>query len=365
MITETNQDDIIIVKEELSPSGKYKLIIGQYKTKDQEWNYSNGKLIRLSDGKEIASINRNYPTFHHSWFIKNNHEWLQTGTTYMSQTFVDLDTGFVYDNFDKIKETKEYQEEMAFCWIRSQMWNDNTLIVLGCYKSRPYQYKFYDFSFPGKGWGELKEDDQYIQMGDKEPVINDDGTVNIRDTKKLIHYNKKLIDENSEEYFKIPDSILCNPKNIKIIDDQIRTVKRQGNKIVTMKLLQSKSREDRESTFKKKQETKKLEDIKLIENSEIFSKLVPELKKTNLPLALNWSYDDNHKNFMVTIANFKPEYKWSDIRKKSCSIKWGVSGGPIYVEYSNEQDGVRHRQEFKRRMEVIDSVLFAVKDYLN
>lgn len=352
-------------REELSPSGKYKLVISQFKTKDADWNYCSGKLVRLSDNKEIVTINRNYSQFHHSWFIKNNHEWLQTGSTYMSQTFIDLDTGFIYDNTEKLSKTKDFQQGSLFCWTKSWISNDgNTLMVLGCYWTCSYQYKFYDFSTPGKGWEQLKEDGEYWEMGNKTPHFNEDGTITIYDCKQFIQYKGKLIDGNSEEYFLIPDTVLCDPKNLVILDDQIRTLKRQGNKIVTLKLWQSNDRKKEEELLKKHDDERKAEDKKILEESDIYKKLIIELKKTKFNIALNWSYDNNHKHFMVNVSNYKNSDKIQDHMKKACNIKWGVKTGSIYVEYLTEKEGVRHKQEFKRKIELIDEILVAIKDYL-
>ncbi|QKF94372.1 hypothetical protein QKU48_gp0914 [Fadolivirus algeromassiliense] len=358
-------ENLIDEVEETSPSGKYKLIIGHYRTKEGAWNYSSGRLVRLSDNKEIITINRNYSTFHHSWFIKNNHEWIQTGSTYMSQLFVDLDTGFIYDNLEKLSQTKEYKNGASFCWTKCWINNDgNTLVVLGCYWACPYEYKFYDFSSPGKGWEELKTDVEYHEHGTKLPEWNQDGTCTIYDTQNFIEYKGKLIDENSDEYFTIPDSFLCDPKNTKIIDIQIRTVKRQGNKIITVKLWQSDNKKLEEEENKKKEDSIIAENKKLVEESEIYTKLFGELKK-KYKTYLMWSFDNSQKHFMLTVVNFKEDdTKTPEHRKLSCNIKWGVKAGPIFIEFINEKEGIRHKKEHKRKMELLDEVINDVKDYL-
>src|SRR5437667_7680955 len=104
-------------KEFLSPLGNYKLIVEFYKTGEKTWNYTKGILTRISDNKIITEIIRNYSGFSHSFFIKNGQEWLQTGKTYMSQIFVNLDTEEIFDNEEELKQNKIYKFGKSFCWV--------------------------------------------------------------------------------------------------------------------------------------------------------------------------------------------------------------------------------------------------------
>jgi hypothetical protein len=232
-------------REIISPSNKYKLIISRYKTGEDTWDYSNGKIIRLSDNKEIASINRNYPAFTHTWFYKNNNEWLQTGSTYMSQTFVNLDTGVIYDNTEELNKTDEYNEGFSFCWRTVSISPDgNTLAVFGCYWACPDEYRFYDFTSPDKGWYEL--DNECNNSDDMEGHWNTDGTFNMYERNTYIEYNGKLINVNKdyEEYLKIPESVLKDSTKVteREMDEQIITLKRQDDKIIIVKIWQSEKR---------------------------------------------------------------------------------------------------------------------------
>lgn len=151
----------------LSPSGKYELTIDVFNTnKDPNdmgrcWEYSQGIVRRKSvanatgdsrkgdtDGVEIACIKRNY-WFTHGFFEAHGSEWLWSGSTYMSQCFVNLDTGVVYDNADTTKD--------CFCWVKvspstvtpSTTVNGRSILAVeGCYWGGPYMIQFYDFSDP-------------------------------------------------------------------------------------------------------------------------------------------------------------------------------------------------------------------------
>ena len=103
---------------EISPSGRFKIIISKYGTREGCWNYTKGIIIRISDDKVITEIFRNYLGFHHSFFTRIGesgvvHEWLCTGRTYLSQCFVNLDTGDIYDN-SKDKNINN----SSLCWIK-------------------------------------------------------------------------------------------------------------------------------------------------------------------------------------------------------------------------------------------------------
>lgn len=143
-----NKDGESIVK--LSPSGKYKLTISFYKTREGCWGYSKGVVTRVSDDSVIAEIARNYSNFHHTFFIRDQSEWLCTGKTYLSQCFVNLDTGEVYDNLAS-------KEQHSFCWSKVYANPSGTILAVnGCVWGGPYEINFYDFSDPSKGWPLIK-----------------------------------------------------------------------------------------------------------------------------------------------------------------------------------------------------------------
>lgn len=68
----------------------------------------------------------------------------------MSQTIVDLDRGEEYE------PPGSHYESGAFCWVRCYLSPDgNTLVVDGCHWACPYEYRFFDFSDPARGWPPL------------------------------------------------------------------------------------------------------------------------------------------------------------------------------------------------------------------
>jgi hypothetical protein len=88
--------------------------------------------------------------FHHSFVTKEGREYLIAGRSYMSQTIVDLDRG------QEFEPTGDHYNGGAFCWARCYLSPDgNTLAVDGCIWARPYEYCFFDFSDPSKGWPSL------------------------------------------------------------------------------------------------------------------------------------------------------------------------------------------------------------------
>lgn len=160
-------------KEIDSPSGRFKLLIRYYDTKKGCWMFSRGTIYRKSDGVEVCDIKRNYGVFNHSFVEKDGQEWLITGRSYMSQTIINLDTGQEYepkgDQFDS----------MAFCWSSHKLSPDgNILVVEGCHWAAPYEFRFFDFSDPSKGWKELEMDkESYIPADHKWPEWLDNNTV--------------------------------------------------------------------------------------------------------------------------------------------------------------------------------------------
>lgn len=249
------EENKISEETESSPSGKYKLVISKYKTRQNCWSYACGTLFRISDNQLIATINRNYDILYHSWFTKNNQEWFQSGSTYMSQTFINLETGKVYDNTDQLKQTERYQQGMEFCWAKSMIRQDgNTLAVLGCFWGGSYDYKFFDFTNPENGWKELENKDDCGQYPEGYALWNTDGTFTISNSREFIKKDGKILnsDFEEEEYIGTPEEIRHSEddENILYIEEQLRVLKREGHKMVTVSLWQSGDRKEREKRWK-------------------------------------------------------------------------------------------------------------------
>jgi hypothetical protein len=132
--------------EVLSPSGRYRLVIRSVHI-PPHYDYTRGTVTRVADGVEICDIKRNHFVFHHAFVTKDGREYLIAGHSYMSQSVVDLDAGTVYE------PPGDHYDSSAFCWVLARLSPDGTtLAVDGCHWACPYEYRFYDFTDPARGW---------------------------------------------------------------------------------------------------------------------------------------------------------------------------------------------------------------------
>lgn len=137
-------------KNVISPSGRFRLTIRTYRTAPGRWNYSRGIVTRLADGVTVCDVQRNFGLFHHSFVTKGGREYLIAGRSYMSQTIIDLDAG------QEFEAPGDRYDGGAFCWARCYLSPDgNTLAVDGCFWACPYEFRFFDFGDPSKGWPPL------------------------------------------------------------------------------------------------------------------------------------------------------------------------------------------------------------------
>jgi hypothetical protein len=135
---------------ELSPSGRYRLVVTVHAAGSRGWDYSRGRVWRVADGLVICEIKRNYPSFHRSFVVKDHREYLIAGRSYMSQTIVDLDRGVEYE------PSSDQYNGSNFCWAACTLSPDGrTLAVDGCHWGGAYEFRFYDFTDPALGWPEL------------------------------------------------------------------------------------------------------------------------------------------------------------------------------------------------------------------
>lgn len=136
--------------EVLSTSGRYRLLIRTYRTAPGRWNYTRGTVSRVADGSIVCDIHRNLASFQHSFVMKDEHEYLIAGRSYMSQTIVDLDRGREFE------PSGDHYNGAAFCWASCSLSPDgNTLVVDGCVWACPYEFRFFDFKDPSRGWPPL------------------------------------------------------------------------------------------------------------------------------------------------------------------------------------------------------------------
>jgi hypothetical protein len=157
---------------ELSPSGKYRLVVTPYGTKPGCWTYTQG-LVYEGD-TVLFEVRRNYSSFPFEWIEDhpNGHSYLVNGEDYQGQTVLELDTGRLL-NLTPVGEFLGW----GFCWASYQFnRTSQILIVNGCYWACPYEFRFYDFSDPMNGWPELKPPNP-IYDDNKSPTIEPDGTI--------------------------------------------------------------------------------------------------------------------------------------------------------------------------------------------
>jgi len=340
-------------KEGITPSGRFKLVTRYYSTKKGCWSYSRGTFYRLSDNKEIADIKRNYSHFAHSVINKNNQEWIVTGRSYMSQTIINLDTGEIFE------PKGDQYDGHAFCWVGCTLSPDEkTLIVDGCYWAAPYEYKFFDFSDPSKGWPELKvyeDGEQTYQYSDnKQPDFNEDGTITCYQTSKFfiplnkydndLDYETELKpfwDKNKGEYDK--------DENWRVDIDKKITLARQDDRMVIIDRWISSVEQER------------------IKRRQIASEKRKQWRKeftTSDPLYLKYKElvedpilsPDNYESTGITHKDWCPDFKEQETRwcrriiKKdekqpyTVDLNWAVKTGPIKLTIF--KDGKASEEKF-------------------
>lgn len=191
-------------KEELSPSGRHRLVIRYYDQGKDYWRYSRGTVYRVSDGAEVTDVKRNYSVFHHSFVNKNGAEYLISGRSYMGQTIVNLETGVEYN--DKTWKSEKYCG-FELCWAAHWLSPDgNTLVVNGCVWGGPYGFHFFDFTDPAEGWPALEQDFDLDAGygGPINPCFHEDGTISVgvcaRLFKPLGKYEHELTDEEEDSF---------------------------------------------------------------------------------------------------------------------------------------------------------------------
>lgn len=131
----------------VSPSGKFELTIRKYETGSGTWAYSRGTIKRLSDGKIMADVKRNYSAFWHVFVLHpNGKEYMLCGEDYQGYNVVDLSAGKMIFNLNPNAD-----KGFGFCWAAVTPAPDGlTLAVDGCYWACPYEIHMVDFSEPEK-----------------------------------------------------------------------------------------------------------------------------------------------------------------------------------------------------------------------
>lgn len=200
-------------KEELSPSGKYKLVTTPFSTKAGSWNYTQGLVFEIGNDQPIAEVRRNYSSF--PFLFIEDHPlgaFLVCGEDYQGQTVIELDTGKRRDHLSKGTE-----DGAGFCWSVYEFDRaTQMLLVEGCHWACPYEYRFYDFSDPMTGWPEI-EAQVGIFPDMKAPEFGADGII-----KCFTTYSEA--DEDSDEPTPVEQREVAS----------ILTFKREGLKLVQL-----------------------------------------------------------------------------------------------------------------------------------
>jgi len=284
--------------QEISLRGKYLLIIEDLERDNNSWNYTKGIIKRISDDKIIFEIERNYSNFNHKFFIKDNEEWLFTGKTYMSQCFINLDKEICYDNSSELKLTEEYKKGQSFCWSNIFLSPDEkTLAVHGCYWAYPYEYKFFDFSDPSKGWPLLECDIDTNSQNDEYSYWSKDHIFSFSETHEKIYVNDKW--ENKMTIFRKNGGFSEDDLCVNIPERTVYLL-RKDNKMILVSKLKSKERRDNDKKikefWKKEEETKDNH----LNNSEIYKYL-----KENYEINTYWSGAGESLTLNINVKNLK------------------------------------------------------------
>lgn len=129
----------------VSPSGRYRLDIDEYRVSPQHGYYSRGIVWRVEDDTVIADVKRNYD-FWHAWVAQHpsGNEYLLCGEDYQGYTVINLDRGVVANYLPP-----EASEGNGFCWAAAYASPDGGMLAVeGCYWACPYEIVFYDFTNP-------------------------------------------------------------------------------------------------------------------------------------------------------------------------------------------------------------------------
>ena len=298
------------VRKELSTKGKYKLEIAQYKISEKGWNYSRGIVRR--DDTIIADVKRNYCQFPFLLVEEhpNGHDYLICGEDYQGQTVVELDTGKRLDHL-----SDDADQGFGFCWRGYAFDKDSSILTVeGCYWACPDEFRFYDFSAPMKGWPEIKTED-FISSCEKVPVIGRDGIIKCFE-----------IETNEDGEAIIPHR-----------DSSIKTLRRDGNKLILLDEWVSDSEQERREKSEKMQKE--------------YNKWMIEFRTTD-PLYLTYQTlladkrlnPEDHESIGITHENWCPDFKLQE--KRMCrrilksdytvDLEWAVSTGPIKLVIFNQ-----------------------------
>ena len=301
-------------REELSPDGKYKLVVTAYSTKKGCWSYTQGLVYRVNEDKPIFEVRRNYSSFWNSWVNHpNGKTFLVCGADYQGQTVLELDTGRRRDFLPE-----EAKKGHGFCWVACEF-NASTkiLTVDGCIWAAPYEYRFYDFSNPMEGWPELQPvdaegKDTYIDNDRKPPTFEPDGTIKTYQTK---------IDDDEEDETKIGEL------------RSTRTWRPEGNKLVLVNEWVSDAEQTERAEYKIANERYERQMAEFRANDSLYLAYLELVKDPVLSTA---SYESHGVTYDGWCPDFKErESRWCQRiveqknKKLTIDLEWAAKTGPV------------------------------------
>jgi hypothetical protein len=296
-------------QEEISPSGRYRLVVHKYATRKGCWDYSRGVVYRVADAVEVCDIKRNYSTFHHSFVVKDGQEWLIAGRSYMSQTIVNLDLGREYE------PDGDHYVGNAFCWASCYLSPDrNTLAVDGCVWACPWEYRFFDFTLPALGWPALpiSGDVEIEAVGDKAPIWFDDGTFECYEA--------------------------TGPRGQEVVNVRTR-LRREGRAMVVVdRWMSDEERQRREEEARREAEFDEWSS-KYRAEDRLYRKVRLLIAQFGLPGELYVSTRNNQPTVLAYFRRRDPQ--------ASADVSWKVDGGPIAVRFYGERRQTHRDVEFK------------------
>lgn len=304
-------------KEVLSPEGRYKLVIDTFTTGTGSWNYTQGTIYHQDSDKPVAVVQRNYCSFPYLWVEHpNGHLYLVCGENYQGQTVIEVDTGERRDTLPG-----EAKQGWGFCWAVYKFDPATCLLLVdGCFWACPYEFKFFDFSDPMKGWPEL-ETDHEVYADSRWPEVGPDGAIRCFQSQEAEESDEDAEDEDSENKVLPPVAAIL-------------TFKREGLKLV----LQDEWVSDKEKATRedRKEANRKYEEW--LANYKTSDPLYLEFAR----LVADPAFDPD-KRFWIGFTHEKwcPHWQGDERRigrsviqqKKDrtlhADIEWGVGEGPI------------------------------------
>lgn len=338
--------------EHVSPSGKYKLTVSSFSTREGSWNYTRGKVFKVGSDEPIAVIDRNYSAFPFSWIEDhpNQHAYLIAGEDYQGQTVVELDTGKRRDHLGE-----DAEKGFAFCWSEHRFDPKSMILaVCGCYWACPYEFRFFDFRSPMDLWPELEmfekpdakdSEHEWVEEDRKWPEIDVGGVDTI-----VRCFQTKNYDEDEDED---GEKAKNDPAEVRAI----KTFRRVGLKLVLenewVSEAEQKYRHEREEALKKYE----AEIVAFRASDPMYLAYMGELDAFKLACDADHEPED-HDWHGITHEGWCPDFKEEERRwgrriyqrKRSeagvlessnptIEFEWAVKTGPVKLTIWRGDDG--------------------------